>query len=70
MNTCIAYREDGRICGRPAFRIDHQRGGMVCAEHAARADWNEDDDRRMIAEATENMKRRVRSGEFKGGPSR
>ena len=31
---CIAYREDGRICGRPATVIDQQRGGMVCQEHA------------------------------------
>ena len=33
MNRCIAYRDDGRICGAPAGMIDHQRGGMVCSAH-------------------------------------
>jgi hypothetical protein len=32
--ACIAYREDGRLCARPASILDPQRGGMVCAEHA------------------------------------
>jgi hypothetical protein len=31
---CIAYREDGRICGEPAMVLDLQRGGMVCDRHA------------------------------------
>jgi hypothetical protein len=30
---CIAYKEDGTICGERATVIDVQRGGMVCAEH-------------------------------------
>ena len=33
MSTCIAYREDGRICGAPAPILDPQRGGMVCRLH-------------------------------------
>ena len=35
---CIAYAEDGTICGKPAIVIDVQRGGMVCEEHALRRD--------------------------------
>lgn len=31
---CIAYREDGRLCGAPATVLDLQRGGMVCAAHS------------------------------------
>ncbi len=31
---CIAYREDGTICGAPASVLDTQRGGMVCTAHA------------------------------------
>jgi hypothetical protein len=31
---CIAYNDQGKICGRPATVIDLQRGGMVCFEHA------------------------------------
>lgn len=30
---CWAYREDGRICGKPAIGIDEQRGCVVCEEH-------------------------------------
>lgn len=30
---CIAYNEQGNICGAPANIIDEQRGGMVCQEH-------------------------------------
>lgn len=30
---CIAYREDGRLCGAPAVILDQQRGGMVCRLH-------------------------------------
>jgi hypothetical protein len=30
---CIAYKEDGTICNRPATQIDNQRGGMVCTAH-------------------------------------
>jgi len=30
---CIVYHDDGRICGRPAMILDHQRGGMVCLAH-------------------------------------
>lgn len=33
---CIAYLEDGSICGRPAYVIDPQRGGLVCGKHAPR----------------------------------
>ena len=31
---CLAYREDGRICGEPATVLDTQRRGMVCEAHA------------------------------------
>ena len=31
---CIAYKDDGTICGKPATVLDPQRGGMVCKEHA------------------------------------
>jgi hypothetical protein len=30
---CIAYLENGRICGRPAVYLDRQRGGYVCWLH-------------------------------------
>ena len=32
--SCIAYREDGDICGQPATVLDRQRHGMVCTAHA------------------------------------
>jgi hypothetical protein len=31
--TCIAYLEDGRVCGLPAMHLDTQRGGFVCDDH-------------------------------------
>jgi hypothetical protein len=34
-STCIAYREDGTPCRAPASIFDHQRGGMVCLQHAS-----------------------------------
>jgi hypothetical protein len=34
---CIAYREDGRVCCEPATIVDHQRKGLVCADHAPAA---------------------------------
>ena len=34
---CIAYREDGKLCGEVATILDEQRGGMVCAKHAPKA---------------------------------
>lgn len=30
---CIAYKDDGTICGALACHIDPNRGGMVCNEH-------------------------------------
>lgn len=33
MNRCIAYNEDGRICGRPATKVDPRREGLVCGSH-------------------------------------
>ncbi len=33
MRTCIAYREDGRLCGAPAPILDAKRGGYVCRLH-------------------------------------
>lgn len=33
---CIAYLDNGRICGKPATILDRQRGGMVCREHASK----------------------------------
>ncbi len=48
---CIAYREDGRLCGRPATQLDRQRGGMVCGEHApARALSRQDETEAREAE--------------------
>lgn len=35
---CIAYCDDGRICGAPAPHADMQRGGFVCAAHYADRD--------------------------------
>jgi len=29
---CVGYLEDGRVCRRPATRIDEQAGGMLCDE--------------------------------------
>jgi hypothetical protein len=31
---CCAYLDNGRLCHRPATRIDIERGGCVCAAHA------------------------------------
>ena len=31
---CVAYCDDGTICGKPALIVDPQRGGMVCKAHA------------------------------------
>jgi hypothetical protein len=31
---CIAYLDNGFICGKPALILDLQRGGMVCREYA------------------------------------
>jgi hypothetical protein len=39
---CIAYRDDGKVCGEIAEFIDEQRGGMVCEKHrpaVARANY-------------------------------
>jgi len=30
---CIAYQDDGSLCGLPGRYIDMQRGGYVCFEH-------------------------------------
>ncbi len=32
-SRCIAYDDDGAICGQPAMFVDEQRGGMVCEAH-------------------------------------
>ena len=32
---CIGTAEDGRVCGSPGVLLDEQRGGLVCAQHAA-----------------------------------
>ena len=34
IGKCVAYLQDGRVCGKSAIVIDYQRGGMVCLEHA------------------------------------
>jgi hypothetical protein len=31
--ACMAYRDDGRVCGQPATTLDHARGGFVCDKH-------------------------------------
>ena len=33
---CLAYREDGRVCGRKAVLVDKDAGYPVCALHAGR----------------------------------
>lgn len=33
--TCIAYTDDGKICGLPARHLDARRGGFVCDDHKA-----------------------------------
>lgn len=35
---CMAYRDDGRICGAEAIVVDRIRGCMVCAEHAPKCE--------------------------------
>lgn len=36
---CIAYHDDGRICGnKEGLVLDMQRGGMVCRAHAPKPD--------------------------------
>lgn len=32
--TCLAYREDGTLCGELATTVDPERMIMVCAAHA------------------------------------
>jgi hypothetical protein len=32
--TCLAYLDDGRLCGEPATTVDPERGMVVCLEHA------------------------------------
>lgn len=32
--SCIARRDDGRLCRRKVVVQDERRGGMVCARHA------------------------------------
>lgn len=34
--TCIAYLDDGTICGQHATVVDAQRGGMVCSDHSTK----------------------------------
>ena len=34
MLKCMAYRDDGTICGSTATRVDGQRGAYVCDAHA------------------------------------
>ena len=29
---CLAYLDDGRVCRAPAAVLDHQRGGLICAD--------------------------------------
>lgn len=54
-NTCVAYRDDGTLCRRPAVAVDRQRGGIVCAEHLPRCavcgepttNWSFDQERHL-----------------------
>jgi hypothetical protein len=32
--TCLAYRDDGRLCGEPATTVDPVQMIVVCPEHA------------------------------------
>ena len=48
---CIAYDDEGRICGREAFFLDEQRGGMVCELHRP-GNWMPSE-RRMMREGAE-----------------
>lgn len=46
MPNCIAYNEDGRICGEFATTVDPQRGGLVCGKHNDfTAEWVQEIDR-------------------------
>lgn len=38
MAKCMAYRDDGRICGAEAIVVDRVRGCMVCGEHAPKCE--------------------------------
>lgn len=38
MSECIAYRDDGSVCRRPAIAVDRTRGGAVCGEHLPRCE--------------------------------
>lgn len=33
--NCIAYLDNGKICGQPADRVDQLRGGAVCSAHVS-----------------------------------
>jgi|GEM_PF-2818587 hypothetical protein len=35
LGRCIAYTDEGFICGAPARHIDIQKGGMVCDKHVS-----------------------------------
>ena len=35
--ACLAYRDDGRLCGRLAVAVDPERGIPVCRHHAQTA---------------------------------
>lgn len=34
MSRCIAYKDDGTVCGAVATYVDTQRNGLVCEAHA------------------------------------
>ena len=54
-SRCIAYTEEGVICGQPATRIDEQRGGMVCEEH-----YRPKQDRVIYVRIPQELDRRLR----------
>ena len=56
---CIAERDDGRRCGRPAPLLDLERPGMVCLDHAAVSD----DQRRLIGGVLRALARAMESGQ-------
>jgi excisionase family DNA binding protein len=70
MPKCIAYDDEGKICGKPATVFDRQRGGLVCAAHAPQ-DFQErylsaDDIAAQIKMSALTVRKWLRSGKLKG----
>jgi len=55
---CIAYREDGTLCGEPAKHLDIQRGGLVCDEHQPTRSQNAEVGKSRMRRELEDLKRK------------